>query len=127
MHTKILYTFYGIFLSAIITPIAFALTTAESQIIESEQKSALRFTGSYQPVYDQLVDVYTYETICKGYYTVEDNGIDIVYTGFGDLADQYTYSRPSHTKLLDSKPTTTDDKTIVIDTIEPDIILKENP
>lgn len=112
MHTKVLYTFYGIILSAITTPVAFALTSVESDFVMQDQKAALKFTGSYQPVYDQLVNVYTYEGICKGYYTVEDNGVDVVYTGFGDLANQYTFKTPSNRKISDTKPTTTKDADI---------------
>lgn len=34
----------------------------------------------------------TYETICKGYVIVDySNKNKIKYTGFGDLADKYTY------------------------------------
>lgn len=125
MHTKVLYIFYGILLSAIITPVAFALTSAESNLVLQDQKAALKFTGSYQPVYDQLVNVYTYEGICKGYYTVEDNGIDVIYTGFGDLADQYTFKTPSDRKVPDTKPTSTKDVNIDIPTdIPSDVIIE---
>jgi len=89
-----------------------ALTLSERDSVISEQESALKFTGTYQPVYDDLVKVYTYESLCKGFYTIEDNGVTIKYTGFGDLADQYTYETESTTIQKDTISTTTPDKPI---------------
>jgi len=93
-------------LSAVGTSV-YALTTTERNDIIDKQSAALEFTGTYQPVYDDLVKVFTYETICKGFYTVEDNGVTIKYTGFGDLASDYTYETDSTTSK-DSIATTTD-------------------
>jgi len=91
LGTKVFYTFIGVMLAVSLTPVL-ALTTTETKTISTEQEYALKYTGMYQPVYDQPVKIYTYETLCKGYYTLEDNGLEIKYTGFGDLADDYTYT-----------------------------------
>jgi len=57
-----------------------------------EQQSALRFTGDYfSDVSNPQFTVNTYETICKGYYTIENTGTELIYKGYGDLADEYTY------------------------------------
>ena len=94
-----------------------ALTTSEKNIIESDQESAMKYTGSYQPVYNELVQVFTYETICKGFYTVEDNGVTITYTGFGELADQYTYTVDKLIKSDISTTTPIKDEKIITDII----------
>jgi hypothetical protein len=45
--------------------------------------------GSYIDEYTQL---FTYETICSGYYIVDrSNANKTKYTGYGPLADKYTY------------------------------------
>jgi len=107
----------GLSLSAVITSVN-ALTLSEEKIIVDDQLSAIKYTGMYQPVYDALVQVYTYEKICKGFYTVEDNGIIRSYTGFGDLADQYTYNEPTY-KIIEPIASSTDEKTIVDPIIVP--------
>jgi len=87
----------------------YALTTTERNDIIDKQSAALEFTGSYQPVYDDLVKVFTYETLCKGFYAVEDNGTIIKYTGFGDLAENYTYETESPYYKQDIVATSTKD------------------
>jgi len=121
---KLAYVFLGVFLAISITSISYALTSTERQEVVSEQLTAIKFTGTYQPIYDGLVQVYTYETICKGFYTVEDNGTIIRYTGFGDLADQYTYESPSPALDKISIASTTDEKIIdtPIDPVPVDIL-----
>lgn len=93
--------FYAIigFTLAISTSSVLALTSVETNSIMDEQLYAQKYTGTYQPVYEGPVKVFTYETICKGFYTIEDNGVEIKYTGFGDLADEYTFSEPSLSKV----------------------------
>lgn len=49
---------------------------------------------------------YTYETLCTGYYTVDETGDKIVYTGHGDLSEKYTYEESLPIKLP-STPSTT--------------------
>jgi len=73
-----------------------ALTLSEKNLIKQEQQYAQKYTGSYFPVYEGPIKIFTYEKLCKGFYTVEDNGVDITYTGFGDLADEYTYKEKSN-------------------------------
>ena len=58
-----------------------------------EQNYALKYTGMYvSDVSDSKYTVNTYETLCKGFYTVKDTGDSYIYTGYGDLADLYTYT-----------------------------------
>jgi len=87
-----------------------ALTLSEKTLIKAEQEYADKFTGFYYPVYDGPIKVFTYEKLCKGFYTVEDNGVDITYTGFGDLADQYTFKQKSYKVDTTLLSTTTPDK-----------------
>jgi len=99
----------------------FALTTTERNDIVSVQESALKFTGTYQPVYDDpYTKVFTYEKLCKGFYTVEDNGTIIKYTGFGDLADEYTYEIDSIN--IKSDLSTTTKEIIITDPIDTPVL-----
>lgn len=90
------YVFLGIVLGvslAIVLNTTHALTTTERDSVVDAQDYALKFTGSYQPIYDDpYYKVFTYEKICKGFYVVEDNGTTVRLTGFGDLKDDYTYT-----------------------------------
>jgi len=102
---KYIYVVVGFVCSIPVTS-AFALTLTESKVIADYQEAAFSITGSFEPVYDDKLSVFTYEKLCKGYYTVEDNGVTVTYTGFGDLADNYTYEESS--QKVDSVATTTD-------------------
>lgn len=98
------------------TTVVLAVTSTEKALIQEEQTQASKYTGSYQPVYDKPIQVFTYETICKGYYTVEKTADSIIYTGYGDLKDQYTHTEKlPQTKVEALVATTTnpiDEKTI---------------
>jgi len=63
-------------------------------------------------IYQSDFQVFTYETLCKGFYIVTDDGIEKIAQGFGDLAEEYTYTLPSEkVDLLNVISTTTDEKT----------------
>lgn len=113
-----LYLFVIFFAFFFATHLSLALTQIEKDIIQSDQESAMKYTGMYQPVYNDLVQVFTYETICKGFYTVEDNGVSIKYTGFGELADQYTYTVDKVVKSEISTSTPIKDEKIITDIID---------
>jgi len=118
INTTMLYVFVIFFAFFLATHLSLALTVTEKAIIESDQESAMKYTGMYQPVYNDLVQVFTYETICKGFYTVEDNGVSIKYTGFGELADQYTYTVDKVIKSKVSTSTPIQDEKIITDIID---------
>lgn len=103
--------FYGIigFTLAVSLSSVYALTASEEAVVLDEQNYALKYTGSFQPVYDNKdYQVFTYETLCKGFYVVEDNGDSVRFTGFGDLADDYTYTYDKFVEV--SVASSTDEK-----------------
>jgi len=116
INTTMLYVFVIFFAFFLATHLSFALTSIEADIIQADQESAMKYTGTFQPVYNDLVQVFTYETICKGFYTVEDNGVTINYTGFGELADEYTYTIEK--PIVNKVASTTDEKIISTDIID---------
>jgi len=108
---KFLYVAFG-FISSLAFSSVFALTSFETDEIVDYQKAALSLTGKYEPVYDDKLSVFTYEKLCKGYYTVEKVGDYTVYTGFGELADNYTYE--IYTPKVDPVASTTVDTEPII-------------
>lgn len=51
--------------------------------------------SEYEPgeYIDEYTQFFTYESICSGYYLVDySNKNKIKYTGYGDLAEKYTYT-----------------------------------
>jgi len=76
--------------------------------IQDEQELAKKLTGMYvSDVSDKNFQIHTYETLVKGYYTVEDTGDSLRYTGYGLLADQYTYTTYYTPADKSDAPTTT--------------------
>jgi len=70
---------------------AFAYTFGEPTLIEQDQEFAKKLTGDYfSDISDPNFQVFTYEKVCKGFYTVEKSGDTIITTGYGDAADDYT-------------------------------------
>lgn len=64
----------------------------DASSLENDQKVYYKETGKY--FYDTKnkgYQVFTYEELCRGFYTVEEKKDKIVYTGYGDLADKFTY------------------------------------
>jgi len=84
--------FIGI-VSSISLNYVYALTVTEKQLILEEQSYAQKYTGDfYTDTTNPELQIHTYETLCKGFYILEDDGITRSFTGYGDLADDYTYS-----------------------------------
>jgi len=108
----------------------YALSTTEISTISDEQNTLLKYTGAYNPIvdYGKGISINTYESICTGYYIVEETETAFRSVGFGDLADQYTYSYDK--PIIDKTPSTTTEIVVdtVTDTIVPDnIILTPEP
>jgi len=90
----IAYSAIGFFIALMLFGIAqvFALTVTEENYILEEQADALKWTGEYYTdVSNPDLQVHTYTTLCKGFVVIEQTGSKIISTGFGDLADEYTY------------------------------------
>lgn len=90
----IAYSTLGFFIALMLFGIAqvFALSLTEQNYILEEQADALRWTGEYYTdVSDPDLQVHTYTTLCRGFVVIEQTGSKIISTGFGDLADEYTY------------------------------------
>lgn len=70
----------------LISQVAYAVT------LDEKQQQALEKTGKYYyDVSNKNFTINTYETVCKGYYTREETEGRVIYTGYGDLAKEYTY------------------------------------
>jgi len=61
--------------------------------LEVEQADYYKINKEYFTDFsDPNFEVHTYETICKGYYTIDKTDKKkVVYTGYGDLDFKYTY------------------------------------
>jgi len=116
-NTTILYLFVISFAFFLAVNVSYGLTVLEKNEIISFQESAQKLTGDFASVYDDLVQVFTYETVCTGFYAVEDNGVTIKYTGFGDLKDEYTYTIDKSVVDSIASSTPIKDEKIIIDTI----------
>jgi len=72
--------------------------------LDSQQYVLFKQTGEYfSDVSNPQFTINTYETLCKGYYTIETTPTETIYTGYGDLPDEYTYT----IKTTDSKASST--------------------
>jgi len=92
---KFLYVFCGTVLGVSLAVIFSAYPTQAQTAVSliEEQEYSKKFTGEYfTDVSDPDFTINTYETVCKGYYTIEDNVTSFIYKGYGDLADEYTYT-----------------------------------
>jgi len=113
-------TFYVFLGLALGISLSLILNAAYAQTVSSdilqEQVYAEKYTGDYQPVYEKEYQVYTYETICKGFYVLQDDGTTLTSIGYGDLAELYTYTTDTLKVDLQEKiASTTDEKIPVID------------
>lgn len=128
------YIFVGLFVGF---SIAVIFSTVEAQYFDSslsisdivsDQERALKFTGMYIPdVSDPKRTINTYETICKGFYIIEDQGDTLVYTGFGDLAEQYTFKEEKPKVDINIISTSTIDEILltpdpIVDIPDPDTL-----
>jgi len=104
----------GFSLASVFGTVAFALTSAEADLIFEEQNDIKKQTGRYETVISPELQVFTYEKLCKGFYVIEDNGIRITQTGFGDLAEEYTLTKETEKQKL-SVASTTNEEPIVFD------------
>jgi len=83
------------------------LSSTEVALIQESQDYSLKFTGDYfSDVKDPNLTINTYETVCKGYYIRHETDTEIEYIGYGDLANEYTYTEQ---KPVVSKTATTTD------------------
>lgn len=73
--------------------LATLLSIAQAQsIIETDQAQYLKQHGEYfVDVTNPTFKINTYEKTCKGYFTVMETPTTYVYTGYGDLKDEFTY------------------------------------
>jgi len=70
--------------------VAFAAQLPSLEVEQSDyyKKNKEYFTDVSNPDFE----IHTYETICKGYYTIDKTDKKkVVYTGYGDLDFKYTY------------------------------------
>jgi len=113
MLAKTLYIILGFLIGTVGLHYTYALSSTELKLIETEQTAVLKQTGSYFTDHkDPKITLNTYETICKGYYIIETTPDNIIYTGYGDLKNQYTYTIPNENKF--TKSTTTPPLTDVL-------------
>jgi len=107
------YLFLGLVLGL---SFALILNTSYAQFsdIIQEQVYAEKYTGSYQPVYETDFQVFTYETLCKGFYIITDDGVEKTVTGYGDLAELYTYTQPTEKVDLSLVKASTTNETLDI-------------
>jgi len=85
--TKIIYIFIGIVMTV---PMSFVMAQLKTDL-EVEQEIVLDKTGEYfSDVSNPNYTINTYETVCKGYYIIEVTDTEIIQTGYGDLANEFT-------------------------------------
>lgn len=117
------YENYIAFLVALVLVLPLGYAMAQMQnIIENDQEVVLKRTGQYfTDVSNPQFTVNTYERSCKGYYTIEETDDEIIYTGYGDLANEYTYTITKPKQVA----TSSDDKPV--DVISDPIDTTKNP
>lgn len=104
---NVFYMFIGGVLAVSLTSITYALSVTEQMVIEENQGDALKWTGQYQPdMSNPELQIHTYTKLCTGYIIVEETPTATIYHGYGDLAQDYSYTLQKPL-LLDEKPTTT--------------------
>lgn len=113
--------------------IAQAYIYNEPTKLEEDQEAVKRVTGEYfSDVSSPDYKIFTYEKLCKGFYTVETVGDEIIYTGYGDSPEEFTYttqiekksyvatSTPEQIDILLPTSVDTSDASTSIDNIGPD-------
>lgn len=95
--TKSIYVLIGV---AITLPLSVVLSAPELSYVVSEQEDSKKWTGEYfSDVSDPLFTINTYETVCRGYFIRQETDTEVQYIGYGDLANEYTYTeRKEYTK-----------------------------
>lgn len=74
--------------------------------LENDQQAVREETGMYFSDFtNPQFTIHTYETVCKGYYTIEDTPEALIYTGYGDLSSNYTFEIQKPTKSIVSSTT----------------------
>jgi len=112
---KILNVIIVIYFVVAFFTIAYMIADAQS-LIEEDQKQALKFTGEYFTDHtNPQFTINTYETICKGYYTIRETDTSYEYIGYGDLAEQYTYDIKKERTVFIASTTKDIDTDIIID------------
>jgi len=97
-----------------LTSIAYGLTTTEELKIIENQTDALKWTGEYQTdVSNPNLQIHTYTKLCKGFYIIEQTPTQTIYTGYGDLNQEYTYAinKPDKTNEISTTTKQTTDET----------------
>lgn len=91
-HPMRSYAFNFLFL-AVGFLLSFGVSVFAVSNLEIEQNAYFEQYGEYfSDVSDPEHLVFTYETLCKGYYEIDSsNKNKIKYIGYGDLAYKYTY------------------------------------
>jgi len=83
----------GFLLSLTLVARGQSLSSTELALVQEAQEYSQKFTGDYfSDVKDPLNTINTYETICRGYFIRHETQTAIEYIGYGDLANEYTYT-----------------------------------
>jgi hypothetical protein len=100
---KFLYFSIGFFLCSLLAGyIANAQTITVSDLQDQYYKQHRVYFSDHS---DKDYTINTYEQVCKGYYTVERTYDKLIYTGYGDLADEYTYTEDVSPRTISSTST----------------------
>jgi len=108
-------TLFGFLLGITMIDIVYGITSTEITLLQTEQEYALKYTGTfYSDTTDSSFSVNTYETICTGYYVIEETATEIIYTGFGDLKEQYTFKKTKTPEIYVASSTPKDKQTEIL-------------
>lgn len=91
----------------------YALSFSDEMAIVEKQATLKEFTGEFQPdLKDPNLQVHTYTAPCTGFVIIEDTSTQTIHTGYGDLANEYTYTinKPVYEKVASTTPI--DDKPV---------------
>jgi hypothetical protein len=86
---------FGLLFIQVATWIETAKAETAFTAIEQEQAAFYKENGRYfSDTRQKDFEIHTYESVCKGYILVDKTQEDkIVYTGYGSLADEFTYEK----------------------------------
>ncbi len=80
---------------------------AQTNFIVEEEAYFNTYGTYFSDVDTDGLGVHTYEKICRGFFLVEKTPEAFIYTGYGDLADKYTYEIPIPNSTVSSGTTST--------------------
>ena len=82
----------GVLFSIVANDAAALSQSLELDIVDDQVLFESKTGDYYSDVKDPALTINTYETLCKGFYIVEDDGSGIVRSvGYGDLSEDYSY------------------------------------